>query len=358
MRVRTLIVLAAITIPVTAAAILLPDQVTSVTAPSPGGKLLPGLKQKLGQAATMIVTGPDDTVTLHRAPNAGKPEDGWNWADKGGYPVPAATVKPILDGLASLHGLEPKTERQKLFARLDLGDPGHGSEARLISLSDASGASIGRVLLGKRKYDTNGGGNDHIYARIPGTSQTWLAAPAVTLPSEQLDWIDHAIIDIDADKIRVIAVSPSAGGGVMASRAKAADKLTVQDLPKGAKLKSENAGTDLAGGARGLELDDVKPAAKLAGSAAGTAHIETFDGLVTDLTLTKDNGQTWLTVAATGTGAAAKQATDITARTKGWAYQIDDTHAKLLLTKLDDITEPPPKVAAPVTPPAAKKQKK
>jgi hypothetical protein len=357
MRPQTLIVLAAITVPVAAAAILLPDQAAQVAAPAAGGKLLPGLKEKLAQVATMIIAGSDGTVTLHRAPDAKKPEQGWSWADKGGYPVPAATVKLILDSISALHGIEPKTQRPKLYARLDLGDPGKGSEAQLVTLSDATGTVLGRVVLGKHKTEATPGAQEREYVRIPGDQQTWLAAPAVTLPDEKLDWIDHAVIDIDADKIKQIAVSPVGGDGVAASRAKAADKLTVQNLPNGTKLKSENAGADLTGGVRGLELDDVKPAAKLTGSTAGTAHVETFDGLVADLTLSKDSGQTWITLTATGTGAAAKQAADITARTKGWAYQIDDTHAKLLLTKLSDVTEPPPKPAPPAPAPVAKKKK-
>jgi len=357
MRISTLTVLAAITIPVTAAAILLPDHVATVTAPASGGKLLPGLKEKLGQLATMTVTGADGTVTLHRAPTTGKLEDGWNWAEKGGYPVPPATIKPILDAVAAMHGIEAKTQRPKLYPRLDLGDPGKGSQAQLVTLSDTSGTALGRIILGKHKTDAAPGAQEREYVRIPGSQQTWLAAPAITLPTDEMDWVDHAIIDIDSSKIKQIAVSPVGGDGVTATRAKAADKLTVQNLPKGAKLKSENAGSDLAGGVSGLELDDVKPAAKLAGSTVGTAHLETFDGLVTDLTLTKDGGQTWIALTTTGTGTAAKQAADITARTKGWAYQIDDTHAKMLLTKLADITEPPPKPATPPPAPVAKKKK-
>src|ERR1700678_1202747 len=111
MRVRTLIVLAAITVPVAAAAVLLPDHSATVTPPAGGGKLLPSLKTKLAQAATITIFGSDGTITLHRTQTTGKPEEGWTFADKGGYPVPAATVKPILDGLQALHGIEPKTER-------------------------------------------------------------------------------------------------------------------------------------------------------------------------------------------------------------------------------------------------------
>jgi hypothetical protein len=358
MRIRTLTVLAAVTIPVAAAAILLPDQTTTVTPPAAGGVLLPGLKAKLGQVATMTITGGDGTVTLHRAPGGKNPEDGWTWAEKGGYPVPPATIKPILDALPALHGIESKTQRPKLYPRLDLGDPGKGSEAHLVTLSDASGTALARIVLGKHKTDPAPGAQEREYVRIPGVQLTWLAAPAITLPSEQLDWIDHAIVDIDSNKIKLIAVSPVGGDGVMASRAKTGAKLAVQELPKGAKLKSDNAGSDLAGGVSSLELGDVRPAAKLAGSTAGTAHVETFDGLIADLTLAKDNGQTWITVAATGTGAAAKQAAEITARTKGWAYQIDDTHSKMLLTRLDDITQPAPKPAAPPPPAPVVRKKK
>ncbi|MEJ0048031.1 MAG: hypothetical protein WDN04_19360 [Rhodospirillales bacterium] len=203
-------------------------------------------------------------------------------------------------------------------------------------------------MLGKHKEDAGPGGVARIYARIPGTSQTWLAAPAITLPDETLDWIEHGVIDIDPDKIKQITLTPAGGAPLVLSRNKVGDKLDVQNVPKGGKLKSDSPGTDIASGFHTLELDDVEPAAKLAGSAVGTAHVDTFDGLNADLTFTKQNGQTWATVTATGTGASAKEAADITARTKGWAYQIADARVTTLQTKLTDLLEAPPKSVAPV----------
>ncbi|MEJ0048030.1 MAG: hypothetical protein WDN04_19355 [Rhodospirillales bacterium] len=49
--------------------------------------MLPGLKGKLAQAASLSIVGPDGTITLRRAPGASKPADGLGFADKGGYPV-------------------------------------------------------------------------------------------------------------------------------------------------------------------------------------------------------------------------------------------------------------------------------
>ncbi|HTZ71980.1 MAG TPA: hypothetical protein VMB71_15085, partial [Acetobacteraceae bacterium] len=90
-----------------------------------------------------------------------------------------------------------------------------------------------------------------------------------------------------------------------------------------------------------FNMQDVEPATKLKGDDAGTVHLVTFKGLSADFALTKTNGQTWMTVTATGSGAAAKQAADITARTKGWAYEVPADKASTLTTKLADLVQPP-----------------
>jgi hypothetical protein len=347
MRSTTLIALAVITVPVFAAAVFVPAPGGTRIASVANGPVFPSLKDWIAGAATLTVTGPNGSVALARkgpAPKAGEvPVDGWTLADKGGYPVDPATVRPILAGLLELKTVEPKTERPKLYDRLDLGTPGEkGSEAKSVTLADGNGADIVKLIVGRRRYGLTGN-DDGIYVRKPDDARSWLAAPAFDLPADALSWIDRKLVDIDADQIKLVSLTPATAGTkpLTFTRDKPADKLAVQDLPKDFKLKSDNPGSDLAAAFRYLDLTDVKPAAAVNAAPVATAHVETFDGLALDVTLIDQDGATWVKFAAKGTGDAAKAAADLAKRTDGWAYKIPDARVKTLETKLADLQAPP-----------------
>ena len=347
MRRNTLIALVLVTVPLCAAAVFVPAPGGTRIASVATGPVFPSLKDWIAGAATLTVTGPGGTVTLARkgpAPKAGEvPTDGWMLADKGGYPVDPATVRPILTGLVALRTVEPKTARPKLYDRLDLGNPGEkGSEAKLVTLADGNGADIVKLIVGRRRYGLTGN-DDGIYVRKPDDPRSWLASPAFDLPADPLSWIDRKLVDVDADPIKLVSLTPAAAGSKPLTfvRDKAADKLAVQDLPKDFKLKSDNPGSDLAAAFRYLDLTDVKPAASVTAPPVATVHIETFDGMALDMSLIDQDGATWVKFAAKGGGDAVKAADEIAKRTDGWAYKIPDARVKTLETKLADLQAPP-----------------
>ncbi|HLZ65290.1 MAG TPA: DUF4340 domain-containing protein [Aliidongia sp.] len=347
MRRNTLIALTLVTVPLFAAAVFVPAPGGTRLAGVATGPVFPSLKDWVAGAATLTVTGPGGSVTLARkgpAPKAGEvPADGWELADKGGYPIDPATVRPILAGLLELKTVEPKTERPKLYDRLDLGNPGDkGSEAKSVTLADGNGADIVKLIVGRRRYGLTGN-DDGIYIRKPEDARSWLASPAFDLPADALSWIDRKLADIDADQIKLVSLSAAAPGSkpLTFTRDKAADKLAVQDLPKDFKLKSDNPGSDLTAAFRYLDLTDVRPAASVTAAPAATAHVETFDGMALDVTLVDQDGATWVKFAAKGTGDAVKAADEIAKRTGGWAYKIPDARVKTLETRLADLQAPP-----------------
>ena len=345
MRSTTLIVLALVTVPISAAAVFVPAPGGTEVASVATGPVFPGLKDKIAGVTRLTVTDGNGTVTLERKGPPAKPGepplDGWALAEKGGYPVDGTALRPILSALVDLKTVEPKTERPKLYDRLDLNDPGKGSEAKAVVLADGGG-DVATLIVGRRRYGLTGK-DDGIYIRKPGDARTWLAAPAFDLPSDTLSWVDRKLVDIDADKIKLVSLTPAAGGKPLVfQRDKADAKLAVADLPKDFKLKSDNPGGDLAAAFRYLDLTDVEPAAKLTVPATATAHVETFDGLMLDMTLVDQDGATWVKFAAKGTGDAAKEAADIAKRTETWAYKIPDARVKTLETKLADLQAPPP----------------
>jgi hypothetical protein len=228
------------------------------------------------------------------------PADGWTLTDKGGYPVDPATIRPILSALVDLKTVEPKTERPKLYDRLDLGTPGDkGSEAKSVDLADGNGADIVKLIVGRRRYGL-AGNDDGIYVRKPDEARTWLAAPAFDLPADAMSWIDRKLVDIDADRIKSVSLTPAVF--------------------------------------RYLDLTDVKPAGAVTAAPVATAHVETFDGMALDVTLIDQDGATWVKFAAKGGDAA----TEIAKRTGDWAYKIPDARVKTLETKLADLQAPPP----------------
>jgi hypothetical protein len=329
MRTKTLYVLAAITLLVTALAVLLPAPQTTLRPEKGIGTLMPELARKIGDVALLAVVGQDGKATLRRtAPHT------WVLAERSDYPVPEARVTSVLDGLKKLRGLEPKTADASLYGRLDLGNPGAGSESHAITLQDAQSKIIASIILGRQKSDVSGSGHARIYARVPGAPRTWLAEPAIILPD---DWIDKNIVDIDPDRIKQITITQPDGTSLTIGRDKPGEKLALRNLPANAKMKSDTGADDIASAFQTLELTNVEPQARLNGTPRATAEATTFDGLVTTLALSKQGTQTWLTANANGTGAAT-----IAARTKGWAYQVPDAKATALASKLADLVTTPP----------------
>jgi hypothetical protein len=367
MRRNTLIALAALAVPLAVVAVMLPPRAGGGPKTAANAEVFPNLKDWIGQATKLTVTGPSGTIAIEKKPAAdGKAEalgEGWVLPSKGGYPVQTSTIRQILAGLVALKTVDEKTSRPKLYGRLDLGDPGKGSQSHELKLTKADGASILELIVGKHKYDALAQGNDGIYVRKADDPRTWLARPAFDTPAEETGWIDRKIVDIDAAGMKRIVLTPSGGKPLEIGRDKAEDKLTVKDFPKGAKPREEDPTEGIAGAFRYLDLDDVAPAAQLGGTVEGTAHFETFDGLVGDLTIYKQDGH-WVTVAAKGEGASTGKADEIAKRTGGWAYKIADARAATLESKMSDLIQEekpatPEKPGAPEAPalPGAPKAK-
>jgi hypothetical protein len=360
MRQKTLIALAIVTAPLLAAAIFVPARQGTVSKPAETGPVFPALKDWLSGTSKLTVTvgtgAGGGVINLARTAadqgsGGGLPVEGWGLADKGGYPVLASVIRPVIGGLASLHTLEAKTERPKLYDRIEVSDPADkDSKAKLVELDDANGASIVKILIGRRHLDPLGGAGDAIYIRKPEDERAWLAQPAFDVPSSWLDWIDRTIVEIDPDKLKSLTLTPAGGSPLVLERDKAEDKWTIRDLPKDATLRSEAPGTDIAAQLRRLDLQDVRPAAQITGPASATAQAVTFDGLTVIASLHDQPDGAWIEITAAGTGDAAKDADAIGKRTKGWAYKIPAQPARLLASKMADLLTPPSPPAEPVKP--------
>ena len=333
---RGFIVLLTATVIVVAAAIVVLAAGDRTASPAPSGeRALPGLAAKLGDLAWVgLSRGP--TKIDFAAVNGS-----WAVVEKGNYPAAQAKMRQLLLGLADLTLVEPKTERPELFARLDLDDPANG-KATDLKLNDRIGQTVAELVVGKRRADRFGTGNDAVYLRKPGIERAWLARGSLEVGGEIVDWLDRRILDIPAARIASIKVTGDDGAILTFGRAQPAERFAVPDAPPDTKFKPA-ALAEPAGALAALDLADVKPAADqpMPDSGVATASFATFDGLKIDMRLVaRENGH-WIAITASGQDAAEAEAKAINAKVGGWSYAVTPDRAKLLRTRLADLVEPP-----------------
>ena len=211
-----------------------------------------------------------------------------------------------------------------------------------MSVKDKSGGTIAEAIVGKKRYDRLGGGNDGVYLRKPGEAQAWLA-PGFARPfGRGLELARPAILDISEKKIAKVTLTQADGAKLVISRASPDAKFAVEDAPADAKFKSETATSGPAATLETLDLDDVKPRAELPvpDKEVATASFTTFDGLTVDARLMEQDHTNWVAISARGSGAADAEAKKIDDKVSRWTYAIPGYKANLIKTKLADLIEP------------------
>jgi Domain of unknown function (DUF4340) len=336
MQKRGLILLAGATFVLVALAIVaLATGGYGISHPGPDQRAFPGLAGELGQVASVAVRRNGLDLTFVR--------DGNNWliAQKGDYPSAPGKIRQIALVMADMTLVERKTARPDLYPRLEVEDPGK-AKSTLVTLKDKSGAILAQLIVGKRRYDRLGAGNDGVYVRKPGDAQSWLARGSLDFSDDTANWLDRRIVDIPDSRIAKVGLTQPDGMTLILSRAGPAAKFAVEGAPANAKYKDDTALGEPAMALATLDLDDVQPAAKLSVPAKGvtTASYTTFDGLTVDLKLFQHDNKDWIALAATGSGKTAPEAKKIDDRVSRWVYAIPSYKAKMMETKLADLLQP------------------
>jgi hypothetical protein len=336
MQQRGLILLAAAAAVAVAAAIAAAATGDRTTMSAPANRLaFPALAGELGDVASVALERKGLNVTFRR-----RGED-WLVVQKGDYPAAPGKLRQLVLSLAEMRFVEPKTRLPDRYARLDVEDPGNGAAAR-VAIADKSGQPLARLIVGKRRFDRLGEGENGVYVRKPGDAQSWLASGDLDLSGDLASWLDRQIVDIPYSRIAKVSLTQPDGTRVVLSRAKPDGQFAVENAPPKTGFKSESTMNEPAMALASLDLDDVAPAARMPVSKSGTAAASytTFNGLTIDLRLSEKGKTDWVALVATGSGRAAAEAKRIDARVEGWSYAIPSYKAAMLKTRLADLIEP------------------
>lgn len=320
---RRLTILAVIALAVIVGAGWLASRRTTPESAPSGRAVLPGLKAKVNAITGLKLASKGATVTLERA------GDGWLVKERN-YPADTAKLRKLLLGLADLVVAEEKTRDPGNYAQLGVEDA--GPTASSVLLEAVTPGERFALLVG---HAVGGTGS---FVRVPGEAQSLLATPQVSSDIDPKHWIDTALTDITADRVKALAVTPATGISWQATRDAAKDPLTLQRLPKGKKQRGPDVVTPVAALLVGLHAEDVH-ALRADVPATVRVIVRSFNGLEIELAGREDGDHRYVRGTASSKGdAAAKEAAALDTKLKGREFEIPRYKYDALFRPLSDFT--------------------
>lgn len=301
-----------------------------------GEKVMSGLGDKINDLAEIVVAQGTKKLALVQ-------KDG-NWQVKAtGYPVSAAKVKKALVGLTDLTKLEAKTANSAKYLLISVDGPGKkDGRGNQITLLDKSGAKAGEIVLGKILANKAGPGRDAQYVRRSAEATSWLVLGSVRTSPSLTSWVEPRFLKLDVDSVVKGTLKHADGETINVQRsgklASGSSIFELLNVPEGRKARTSTTikftATDLVN----LDLEDVRRQ-KSGTKPVVEAQVELDGGLKLDLSLVEEKGKGWVTVKVADAGSKKKLADEITARTKGWEFQISDFKKRQFKRRLENLLE-------------------
>jgi hypothetical protein len=255
----------------------------AVTDSETPGPLLPQLAARQDQVSTLVLRGAGERVlvTLRRE---GKE---WRLGERAGARADAARIDRYLASLAQVRRIEPKTDRESMYARLgveDVADPGAtGHELQVGGTGIAA-----RLLLGKAHALTGAS-----YARLHGQARSWLLDADASFDPDPLAWLERRLLEVPLARVERVQVQPREGGAfALSSRG---DRFRPEDAPEAA-MGDSHAGDAIASALDGFAIEDTGPDGGR--EASRTLEYELVDGSVLAVGVWREGPRDWARLVA------------------------------------------------------------
>lgn len=296
MRVRSFLTFCALTLAVVAATIVVVGrQEAPHSTLGSVGPVFPGLVDRLGEVAAVVVQSKGGTLTLRRI------DGGWGLAERGNYPVEPDAVPQLARSLVQLDKVEAKTVDPDRWARLGVENvDAPDAKSTEVTLQTAGGAPVASLIVGNPAAD--GGTEGATYVRLPGDPQSWLARGTINVHTEAKDWVVRRLMDIPAADIREIRIVHPDKSTVTVVRtgegaAPGSGTFRLAEVPPAKlKLKRPDGIDSMTGALADVMLDDLADAADVSFPADKTLRVKVTrtDGVVVAFDLVEQHNQRWL----------------------------------------------------------------
>lgn len=294
------------------------------------GAAVPGLTNTIARAQRITVTSAEATYRIE------KTDRGWAMRDRGDYPVDAARLAQLTEGLANLQITRRMTANADRFARLGVDDPAQGGRGVLVQIEDAQGARLVNLILG---VETQG-----LYVRRPDESQVFAARGELPPLRNPAAWLSLTPLSIEAANLARVEIVPNEGRPYILERERTGE-ATDFAIVAPARLApiAPSAVTSTAEKVLNLSPLDVQTAAAIQGAAQERLRLHTFDGVLIDAELIVVEGRVWLKMSAQAERPDAEAAAlAVNNASAGWAYQLSPQDAEALAPPLTALLPAPP----------------
>src|SRR3954471_20095240 len=156
--------------------------------PSAPKPVFPGLADRLGELAWAQISRGATKVDFANV--AGR----WVVVEKDNYPANPAKLRRLLQGLAELTLIEPKSPEAERSARIDRDGTAREASA-LITLRGRTGDTVAEIIVAPAPNKAASGGAGAVSVRLPGAELALPARGTLELPDNVLGWLDRGIID-------------------------------------------------------------------------------------------------------------------------------------------------------------------
>lgn len=321
-----------------------------------GTPVFPNLLSNLNDVKTVTVRHKDGTFNLKST------GDGWVFTERDNYPVQDAKLGELLVKMSRLEKVEPKTKLAERYDRLDLIAPEDKEDTRAkeVTLKDADGDVLARLLVGKRKF-TLGTTEGGTYILLPEDPQAWLVTGELNPGARARDWLVREISDIKDDDIRRVTVLHPDGESISAFKETPdQSNYAVENVPNGMELRRDSIADDMGRVLSNLLHDDVKAGSDIEfpEDKTITAIFEGFAGFTVTVDLVEDGDQNWLRFRGMAPDSGGPAATpdgevnapkkdwqqviaDLNAQTEGWAYQLPGYEVAGIKKRMADLIREP-----------------
>ena len=254
--------------------------------------LLPGLAAARDAVNRVLVTRlgkEDEQLSIVMG------EQGWNLAEKSGYPVEFTSLIEFLDAVAEARLSEQKTSKAAFHPRLGLAADGTPDEVG-IQIDIQAGDEKFIFIKGIESSAQPG-----TFIRYPGAAQVWLVNKTFNASVNPMDWIDPIVINIDAERVLGVEMIQESRVQLVATRDDVHDdpaddpigdpidnpiagavrgELTLINPPPDRELKYPTIVSSLARMLVNLRFEDVFPYAPKQWSKYGVARVEADSGAI------------------------------------------------------------------------------
>ncbi len=310
--------------------------------------LLKGLADRINDVDRVDIVTAGDTVVATLTRTAAD----WQLEQMDGYHADWPKLQGLLAGLAQAKVVEVKTDKPQYYAQLGVEDVStQDAESVLVKLSigdEATGILIGHQAQGRAGQ----------YVRLQDSVASALLDRTLDVSTEQLDWADKRIIDINASEVAEVEIIHPEGERLFVTRISADQTdFDLVGLPPGREIESSWSVNSFASSMSLLDLESVRSVDSVDWLAAVRMRLLMFSGMEIMADMVEADGHYLVRLNANHPAAqvvdfrnddiaqqaiedVAKSVAEINQRVSGWAYGIAKYKFEAMVKTREDILKP------------------